>query len=289
MPLLALLKHPFARRGQDGAAFRARARELDRWCLRGPRPDPGLAGIADAIAKAGATRAMPPPPKRLAALAAWWDEIAAILAPLEDVFAQNRAAAGRSARRASRRGGSLACDERSDCLLWRDADGEAAALFCRQFRDGAAGLPAIEPRCLSAAVAQPGDEGAGACRASAAIRASPFWVRWKRGCSVSISPSWAGLNEGTWPQRAPAPIPGSRGRCATRLGLEQPERGIGLSAHDFAMLAAGPSVLLTRALKADGAPTIASRWLQRLMQLTRGLGLEDALAPTRLCRPGARA
>ena len=33
------------------------------------------------------------------------------------------------------------------------------------------------------------------------------------------------------------------------LGLEQPERGIGLSAHDFAMLAAGPCVLLTRALK----------------------------------------
>src|SRR5204863_8733918 len=39
VPLLALLKHPFARRGQDSAAFRARARELDRWCLRGPRPD----------------------------------------------------------------------------------------------------------------------------------------------------------------------------------------------------------------------------------------------------------
>jgi ATP-dependent helicase/nuclease subunit B len=63
------------------------------------------------------------------------------------------------------------------------------------------------------------------------------------------------------------------------LGLEQPERGIGLSAHDFAMLAAGPCVLLTRALKTEGAPTIASRWLQRLEQLTRGLQLRDALAP----------
>jgi ATP-dependent helicase/nuclease subunit B len=62
------------------------------------------------------------------------------------------------------------------------------------------------------------------------------------------------------------------------LGLEQPERSIGLSAHDFAMLAAGPRVLLTRALKADGAPTIPSRWLQRLAQLTRGLGAQDLLA-----------
>ena len=37
------------------------------------------------------------------------------------------------------------------------------------------------------------------------------------------------------------------------------------------MLAAGPQVLLTRAQKADGAQTIASRWLQRLEQLVVGL------------------
>jgi len=49
--LLALLKHPFARRGQDAAAFRARARELDR-ALRGPRPDPGLHGVTCALQKA---------------------------------------------------------------------------------------------------------------------------------------------------------------------------------------------------------------------------------------------
>jgi ATP-dependent helicase/nuclease subunit B len=61
------------------------------------------------------------------------------------------------------------------------------------------------------------------------------------------------------------------------LGLEQPERAIGLSAHDFATLAAGPDVILTRATKADGAPTVASRWLQRLTQLKNGLGLETAL------------
>ena len=35
----------------------------------------------------------------------------------------------------------------------------------------------------------------------------------------------------------------------TTLGLEQPERSIGLAAHDFAMLAAGPDVLLTRSLE----------------------------------------
>jgi ATP-dependent helicase/nuclease subunit B len=62
------------------------------------------------------------------------------------------------------------------------------------------------------------------------------------------------------------------------LGLEQPERAIGLSAHDFATLAAGPRVVLTRSRKVDGSPSVASRWVQRLIQLTRGLKLEDALA-----------
>jgi len=57
-----------------------------------------------------------------------------------------------------------------------------------------------------------------------------------------------------------------------KLGLEQPERSIGLAAHDFAMLAAGRDVLITRAAKVEGAPTIASRWLQRMLQLTAGLG-----------------
>jgi ATP-dependent helicase/nuclease subunit B len=81
-----------------------------------------------------------------------------------------------------------------------------------------------------------------------------------------------GLNEGAWPRGASADPWFSR-PMRQALGLEQPERAIGLSAHDFAMLAAGPRVLLTRALKSDGAPTIASRWLQRLAQLTGGLNL----------------
>ncbi len=71
-----------------------------------------------------------------------------------------------------------------------------------------------------------------------------------------------GLNESTWPQTAPADPWFSRPMRET-LGLEQPERAIGLAAHDFAGLAAGGDILLTRAAKVDGAPTIASRWLQR--------------------------
>ena len=58
-----------------------------------------------------------------------------------------------------------------------------------------------------------------------------------------------GLNEGAWPQ-SPGADPWFSRPMRSSLGLEQPERGIGLAAHDFAMQAAGPRVLLTRARRA---------------------------------------
>ena len=88
VPLLALLKHPFASgAGRIMPAFRARARELDRWCLRGPRPDAGLVGHrqGDRIARAP-IRATATWQSRWRGCASWWREIAAILAPLESML-----------------------------------------------------------------------------------------------------------------------------------------------------------------------------------------------------------
>ena len=59
-------------------------------------------------------------------------------------------------------------------------------------------------------------------------------------------------------------MPGSAGRCGSTLGLDLPERRIGLSAHDFAQMLGAPEVILTRAAKIGGAPTQASRFVQRL-------------------------
>ena len=71
------------------------------------------------------------------------------------------------------------------------------------------------------------------------------------------------------------------------LGLEQPERSNRfVEAHDLRHAGVRSlQVLMTRALKADGAPTIASRWLQRMEQLVLGLDpsserrLENVIAP----------
>jgi ATP-dependent helicase/nuclease subunit B len=276
VPLLALLKHPFARRGQDGASFRARARELDRWCLRGPRPDPGLGGIARAIAKAGSAR-VPPPAEGLQILAQWWDEIAALLKPLEELFAQATAPLGALLETHVKAAEALACDESSACILWANPDGEAAFELVAALRLASENLDPVEPgswpplfRSLTMKV--PVRAAFGQHPRLAIL--GPLEARLQRFDLTVLG----GLNEGAWPQGARTDPWFSRPMRAT-LGLEQPERSIGLSAHDFAMLAAGPCVLLTRALKMDGAPTIPSRWLQRLQQLTRGLKLEDALAP----------
>jgi ATP-dependent helicase/nuclease subunit B len=277
VPLLALLKHPFARRGQDGAAFRARARELDRWCLRGPRPDPGLKAIAGAIAKAGLAR-NPPPEEARKALADWWEEITALLAPLETLFAQQDAPLDALLETHIAAAEALACDEKSDCILWANNDGEAAFELVASLLLAADGLDPIEPgswpplfRSLAMKVPVRTTFGQ---HPRLAILGS-LEARLQRYDLTVLG----GLNEGAWPQAAGSDPWFSRPMRAT-LGLEQPERSIGLSAHDFAILAAGPRVLLTRALKAEGTPTIASRWLQRLQQLTRGLGLEETLTPT---------
>ena len=48
------------------------------------------------------------------------------------------------------------------------------------------------------------------------------------------------------------------------LGLDLPERRIGLSAHDFAQLLGADDVILTHSAKVGGAPAVASRFLHRL-------------------------
>ncbi|MDD9841449.1 MAG: double-strand break repair protein AddB, partial [Alphaproteobacteria bacterium] len=84
-----------------------------------------------------------------------------------------------------------------------------------------------------------------------------------------------GLNEGSWP---PVPDTGpwvSRPMCET-LGMTQPERQQGLSAHDFVQAVCAPHVLMTRATKEGGTPTIAARWLTRMQALLKGLAGEEA-------------
>jgi ATP-dependent helicase/nuclease subunit B len=72
-----------------------------------------------------------------------------------------------------------------------------------------------------------------------------------------------GLIEGVWPPSARIDPWLSR-PMRHELGLDLPERRIGLSAHDFTQLLGTEDVILSHATKAGGAPAVASRFLHRL-------------------------
>jgi len=72
-----------------------------------------------------------------------------------------------------------------------------------------------------------------------------------------------GLVEGVWPP-APRTDPWLSRPMRHELGLDLPERRIGLSAHDFAQLLGADDVILSHAAKVGGAPAVASRFLHRL-------------------------
>ncbi len=91
-----------------------------------------------------------------------------------------------------------------------------------------------------------------------------------------------GLNEGTWP-KLPPPDPWLSRPMRGDLGLQLPERRIGLSAHDFQQAIANGEVILSRSQKEDNTPTVASRWLTRLDNLLQGIGVsgEESLKQMR--------
>ncbi len=72
-----------------------------------------------------------------------------------------------------------------------------------------------------------------------------------------------GLDETIWPPETRSDAFLNRPMRAA-LGLSPPERKIGQTAHDFAAAMGAKHVILTRAQKRDGTPTVASRFVQRL-------------------------
>lgn len=87
-----------------------------------------------------------------------------------------------------------------------------------------------------------------------------------------------GLNEGKWPAQ-PDPGPWLNRTMRTIFGLQQPEREIGLSAHDFTQGFGNAKVFLTWSKRIEGSPQIPSRWILRLQNVLEASGVdyEDTL------------
>jgi ATP-dependent helicase/nuclease subunit B len=256
--LLALLKHPLTTLDRANLpAFRGRVRALDR-AVRGPRPNPGLDGIAAALDKHGSQGTQE-----------WFTGVSGALKPIESAFARPSAEPGELVDAHLAAAEALAGD-----ALWRAEAGDVAGRFIAELTEAVAGLPPIAPGAYAALFRKLALTMAVRLNRRGHPRVAilgPLEARLQSFGTVVLG----GLNEGTWP-RAPGADPWFSRPMRKALGLEQPERVIGQAAHDFAMLASGPNVVLTRAMKVDGVPAVASRWVQRLDQLTRGLKLREA-------------
>lgn len=273
VPLLALLKHPLASGRENTARFREMVRQLDL-CLRGPRPDEGLTGISKAIL--GAERVGK---DRKQALFKWFAGIEKIFEPIANAMNREMSIAEWASLHIEAAEKLAASDNETGAeRLWRDDAGRAAQNLALELFIEAGPDWHVDGKSyahffrllMEESVVRPTFG-----RHPRLAILGPLEARLQHFDLVILG----GLNEGTWPRDAAADPWLSR-PMRRKLGLDQPERGIGQSAHDFATLAAAPNVILTRSRKVDGSPAVASRWMQRLIQLTRGLNCED-----KLCSP----
>ena len=265
--LLALFKHPLTASGTSPFACRAFARALEKAILRGPRPAPGIEGLLAALAElppaagrddliAGVTR--------LAEAAAPFLALAASGgAPFADLL---RAHVG-FAEAMARTGDTPGADR-----LWRHDDGEAGAALVNDLLVAARDFPEVAVRdypglfeaLMKGRVVRPRFG-----RHPRLAILGPLEARLQHVDLMVLS----GLNEGVWPAE-PAADPWLSRPMRKAFGLPAPERSIGLSAHDFAQAATAPEVVLTRAARVEGSPTVPSRWLSRLDTVLKALGLD---------------
>jgi ATP-dependent helicase/nuclease subunit B len=273
--LLALLRHPLTRLGTGDHAISA----LERAILRGPRPRPGTAGLAQALGTLRNERdTLHPrdPRKRLShaeldTAADLIARLAAALAPLESLEAGAhplRAIAGVHRQAISALGGNL---ERA----FAGDDGMALA----EMFDEIAAAPDADVPIAPADYAELFRAIAGdrvvRRREVAGVRVRVFGLLEARLQSAGLM-VLGGLAEGTWPPQARTDAWLSR-PMRHALGLDLPERRIGLTAHDFAQALGAPEVVLTRAAKVGGAPTLWSRFVQRLAAVAGEARWSEAL------------
>jgi len=283
--MLALLKHPLTRLGMARGAAEAAARIIEMAAVRQPGSGDGIDALAAGFGMTRADKRQHLALKRLdeAEWTAADDAVSRFSEAMQPLTVLARGkpcplqALAEAHREAARR---LAADEEGNppASAEDDAAGQAMAAFMGALASDTPGpplamhdYPALFRGLLRLETCPDGQAAHPRLRIL-----GPREARLGAADMVIV----AGLNEGCWPGAAD---PGPWLNRATRdaLGLPSPEHSTALAAHDFAQAMGAPEVVLTRALKSDGTPTVPSRWLLRMEALLGGLGLADALAPKR--------
>jgi ATP-dependent helicase/nuclease subunit B len=277
--LLALTKHPLCRLGGAQGAFKDAVEVLELALLRGTRPPAGSDGLKRDLArfrleleklKAGKPSSLHASEPRTRLSSAELDRaerlIAALrqaLSPLESLIASRPHDFAGLAERHRNALIELSRDEHGVALAFEDRDGAALA-------SGFDDLLGEKP--LSGLIVELGDypEVFQTALADRMVRRPEsagaqlhIYGQLEARLTQSDRVILGGLVEGVWPP-APRIDPWLNRPMRHELGLDLPERRIGLSAHDFTQLLGAGDVILSHAAKLGGSPAVASRFLHRL-------------------------
>lgn len=260
--LLALLRHRLCNQQHDLIS------KLETKILRGAKPPPGIEGLRNRLAERKDTKD----------LEKFIDKLEKALSPFLD-FAQQRETEFATLLDAHIKAAEALADANK---LWSGDEGEAAAVFLSNLRAQATELLPMNAEDYLAVLEQ----------FMAGVTVRPAWGTHPRLFILGQLEArllqadlviLGGLNEGTWPPDA-GHDPWMSRPMMKRFGLPPPERGTGLSAHDFAQGFCAHDVVLTRARRVDGTPTVPARWLQRLDTVLQALKID----PTEIARKGGR-
>jgi ATP-dependent helicase/nuclease subunit B len=278
--LLALLKHPLFRLGAAPGAFRDAIEALELALLRGTRPQAGSAGLARDFDRFRAelsklqrreTSSLHASEPRARLRDRQLDRAQSLIASLRTALSPLESL---SSSRLPHDFAELAKRHRDVLIaLSRDRHGVALAfeghqglalacafddLLGRQAQSGVTVQVSDYPEVFQTAFGDRMVRRPEAANAHLRIY-GPLEARLTETDRVIIG----GLVEGVWPP-APRVDPWLSRPMRHELGLDLPERRIGLSAHDFAQLLGTGDVILSHAAKVGGAPSVASRFLHRL-------------------------
>ncbi len=256
---LSFLNNPMIQAGEARLSWLDNVRLLDRM-LRGPRPAPGLAGIEKRLSEVAENTD----------LLIWWQAIVAQLAPLEALRTtalQGTGGGNAVAPYISALQSVLAglCGE----PIWQGPEGRALA-------DRVSGWLRIAPEGPTLKKIENLPDLVRFVLADVQIRSSYaghprifIWGVLEARLQTADRIILGGLNEGIWP-RLLASDPWLPPGIRQSLGLPGKEMQTGFSAQDFAGTFAAPEWVMTRAIRDESAPTIASRFWLRLQALASG-------------------
>jgi ATP-dependent helicase/nuclease subunit B len=277
--LLALLKHPLCRLGAAPGAFKQATEVLELALLRGTRPQAGSGGLAQDLARfrlelknlrAGTTSSLHASEPRTRLADKELDGAQRLIAQLQRALASlenlNRSKPFDFAELAQRHRDALielSRDEQGVAFVFEGPQGSAlASAFDDLLGEGKPSGLTVEltdyPDVFQTAFADRMVRRPEGTNVHLKIY-GPLEARLTQSDRVIIG----GLVEGIWPP-APRIDPWLSRPMRHELGLDLPERRIGLSAHDFAQLLGAPEVILSHAAKVSGAPAVTARFLHRL-------------------------